>query len=61
MLSLRSMPRVEKLKNGNSIQQLRPFTTTTGLLMYSKWMEPTLDADLLPQNGNNSSNGKEDS
>lgn len=55
------MPRVEKLKNGNSIQQLRPFTTTTGLLMYSKWMEPTLDADLLPQNGNNSSNGKEDS
>jgi hypothetical protein len=61
MLSLRSTPRAEKLKNGNSIQQLRPFTITIGLLMYSQWKEPTLDADPLTQNGSNSSNGKVDS
>lgn len=55
------MPTAEKLKNGNTIQQLRQSTTTTGPHMYSQWKETTSDVDLLPQDGNNSSNGKVDS
>jgi len=58
MLSSRNTIRTEKPRNGNLIQNQRPLTTITGLLILCQWKEPTLDAEPKTQDGSNSSSGE---
>jgi len=58
MLHSRSGQRAERHRYGNGTQSQRQSRACTGLLMVSQWKVATLDAELLIQDGSNTSNGE---